>query len=379
MYFRLAASSSVRVRMFVRLDLRRTHSNLNTGVAVPSSNSVRCSHILVGLGLVLCSARPAFAEENASDRVTARALAGEGYAALEKKDYVTAEDRFRRANELVHAPTLVLDRARALVGLGRFAEAYTAYESIIQDTLPSTAPAVWKRAVKAASEEIETVKPKVAWLTVRVVGTSEPLLEINGQVLPPRSLGERLPETPGEFHIVASAPGYVTQRIDQRLNAGDEKRLDITLLASPKPTPEVVIIPPPKAPPPEPASVQERGKGRRTLAYASLAAAGVGVAFGATTGILWLNARSDIKAACGGLDCQPHSDAEKASLDADKRRYDTFGTLSVVGFGVGLVGAATGVTLLLTQPKESAEAQALPASIHAYVGPGSFGVYGAFQ
>src|SRR3954465_4696982 len=53
------------------------------------------------------------AEPSASERATARSLAQEGYAALTEKDYVAAEDRFRRANELVHAPTLVIDRARA--------------------------------------------------------------------------------------------------------------------------------------------------------------------------------------------------------------------------------------------------------------------------
>ena len=100
---------------------------------------------LLAFVLLLARARLAHAEDNASDRATARGLAGEGYAALEKKDYVTAEDRFRRADELVHAPTLVLDRARALVGLGRFGEAYAAYDSIIRETLPSKVPPVWKR------------------------------------------------------------------------------------------------------------------------------------------------------------------------------------------------------------------------------------------
>src|SRR5450432_550214 len=72
----------------------------------------------------------ALAQESASDRATARSLAGEGYAALKSKDYETAEDRFRRADELVHAPTLVVDHARALVGLGRVGEAYEAYQSV---------------------------------------------------------------------------------------------------------------------------------------------------------------------------------------------------------------------------------------------------------
>ena len=331
---------------------------------------------LLAFVLLLARARLAHAEDNASDRATARGLAGEGYAALEKKDYVTAEDRFRRADELVHAPTLVLDRARALVGLGRFGEAYAAYDSIIRETLPSKVPPVWKRAVKDASVEIEAVKPRVAWLTVNVKGASAPQVAINGDELPPQRLGERLPETPGDLKIVASAPGYVTQVIDQRLSEGEEKRVEVALQPMPKPTPEIVVVPPAPSKHAE-HSQRERGNGRRTLAYVSFAVSGVGVALGATTGILWLNARSDIKAACGGLACQPQNETERARLEDDKQRYDTFGTLSVIGFGVGLAGAATGVTLLLTQPKPEPEANQV--GIRAYVGPGVLGVRGVFQ
>lgn len=314
------------------------------------------------------------AEENASDRATARGLAGEGYAALQKKDYVTAEDRFRRADELVHAPTLVLDRARALVGLGRLGEAYAAYDSVIRETLPPNAPPVWKRAVKDATLEIDRVKGKVGWLIVQVTGASDPEVTINGQTLPARSFGERLPETPGELQVVASAPGYITQRVEQKLGEGEEKHVEIALLPVPEPAPQVVVVPATpnrRAPRPH----DDPRKARRTLAYASFAVSGVGIAVGATTGILWLNARADIKSACGGLDCQPQNDAERARLEDDKRRYDTCGTLSVIGFGVGLAGAATGVALLLTQPEEAPPKEAF---VNPYVGPGMLGVYGAF-
>ncbi|HKO50095.1 MAG TPA: hypothetical protein VJV79_20330 [Polyangiaceae bacterium] len=337
-----------------------------------------CSTLGVALILLLAHARPASAEASASDRATARGLAGEGYAALKKKDYLTAEDRFRRADELVHAPTLVLDHARALVGLGRFGEAYAAYDSVTREALPPNAPAVWKRAVKEASVEIETVRPKVAWLTLRVKGTSQPQVEIDGRALPSERLGERLPETPGELRIVVSAPGFSTQSIQQPLSAGEEKLLEISLLPIPEPPPEVVVVPPARAKPSEPAR-EERPKARRTLTYVSFGVAGLGVAVGTATGILWLNARNDIDSACGGLTCQPQNATEQARYEEDKRRYDTFGTLSAIGFGVGLAGAATGVALLLTQPKEPAEAQTKQASIHPYVGPGVLGVYGAFQ
>jgi hypothetical protein len=160
------------------------------------------------------------------------------------------------------------------------------------------------------------------------------------------------------------------------LSEGEEKRVEIALRPSPKPAPEIVVVPPPPSTRTE-NTEREHGNGRRTLTYVSFAASGVGVAVGAIAGILWLNARSDIKAACGGLDCQPQNETERARLEDDKRRYDTFGTLSVIGFGVGIAGAATGVALLLTQP--DAEPVAKGVAVRAYVGPGVLGLRGAFQ
>lgn len=332
----------------------------------------------LGLALVLFTcAEPAHAEASASDRATARALAGEGYAALKKKDYATAEDRFLRADELVHAPTLVLDHGRALVGLGRIGEAYAAFDSVAHEVLPPNPPAVWKRAVKDAQAELETIKPKVAWLVLRVTGPSEPVVELDGRPLPSQQFGQRMPETPGARHLVVSAPGFVTQTVDQQLAAGEETHLEVSLQPVPEAPPVVVLAP--AAPLTHSArSAQDRDTGRRTLTYVSFGVAGVGLAVGAATGILWLKARSDIKSACGGLACAAQTAGEQSRFDDNKRRYDTFGTLSGVGFGVGVIGAASGVVLLMTESNEPTDAAPQRASIHPYVGPNSLGVSGAF-
>lgn len=333
----------------------------------------------LGIGLMSClvSPTPAHAEASASDRATARALAGEGYSALKDKDYVTAEDRFRRADELLHAPTLVLDHAKALIGLGRIGEAYATLDSASREVLPPGAPAVWTRAVKDARVLLETLKGKVGWLVLRIKGPADVHVEIDGRPLAADAWRERLPETPGERHIVVNAPGFVDQTRDEQLSEGLETEIEIELQPIPKPAPVVAIVPPAPARPVAPAP-KEASHGRRTLTYVSFGVSGVGLAVGAVGGILWLKARSDIKSACGGLTCQPTNSAEKSRLDDDKHRYDTSGTVAGVGFGVGVVGAATGLVLLLSQSKEP-EATEQHAGVHPYVGPGSFGIYGAFQ
>lgn len=317
------------------------------------------------------------AEPSASDRATARSLAGEGYTALKKKDYTTAEDRFRRADELVHAPTLVVDHARALAGLGRFGEAYEAYQSVVQEEIPADAPTVWKRAAKEAQRELDTLLPRVAWLTIRVKGPSEPQVTVDGRPLSPSALGQRRPANPGERSVLISAPGFIAQESKQLLTEGAETTLEVELLPEPKPKPVVVIAPPIQQ---SPAQVEgeQADRRQRTLAYVSLGVSGLGFAVGTATGILWLKARSDVKSACGGLSCSAASSSEEARFEDDKHRYNTYGTLSGVGFAVGVVGAATGAALLIWEPSSEHAKGTTIASIKPYLGPASAGVYGAF-
>ncbi len=103
-----------------------------------------------------------------SDRATARALGQDGQQALDNKDYVTAEDRFRRADKMVHAPTLMLGLARALAAEGKFVEAQESYNRIIREGLPPGAPDAFKHALDEAKKEVDTVAPKVAAVTITV-------------------------------------------------------------------------------------------------------------------------------------------------------------------------------------------------------------------
>src|SRR5260221_5493617 len=122
--------------------------------------------LCLGLLCAVLFAAPARAEANEADRATARALALEGHAALEKKDYATAADRFGRADALVHAPTLVVDWARALQGLGRFVAAHEKYELVLREGVNSSAPKSWLRALDDAKKELDALKPRLAWVTV---------------------------------------------------------------------------------------------------------------------------------------------------------------------------------------------------------------------
>jgi hypothetical protein len=92
---------------------------------------------------------------------------------------------------------------------------------------------------------------------------------------------------------------------------------------------------------------------------------------------LWLKARSDIKASCGGLSCEASTDSEASRYADQQQRYDTYGTLSAIGFAVGIAGAATGVTLILLEPK-NADEKAKAARVTPYFTGTSLGLSGEF-
>jgi hypothetical protein len=321
--------------------------------------------------LLCLQAGPAWAEPSAADRTTARALAEEGYKALSKKDYALAEDRFRRADALVHAPSLVVDHARALVGLGRLADAYERYDSARREELPPRPPAAWKRAVADAQKEIKAIEAKIGWVTITVKGPVEPKVMIDEREVPIIALGSPFPTDPGDRTIRATADGFLPAEVAISLSAGQKKETSLELL--PKP-PEVVaeVAPPPKKVKPAPPPPQETKV--NPLTYVAFGVGGAGLAVGAVTGILFLSEKSELDAACPAQDrCPPGTDTSS---------FYTYSYVSGISLLVGLAGAGTGVALLLTQPKQSdKEAEQKveqKAEMVPYVGIGQVGVRGKF-
>src|SRR6266542_5174969 len=96
--------------------------------------------IWTACGLALAPVK-ASAEAPDADRTMARAMAEEGQDALERRDYRVAEDRFTRADALIHAPTLMLGLARAQAGLGKLVEAHESYQRILREGVKPGSPA----------------------------------------------------------------------------------------------------------------------------------------------------------------------------------------------------------------------------------------------
>lgn len=301
----------------------------------------------------------------------ARSLAAEGYEALVAKKYQTAEDRLRRADALVHAPTIVVDHARALVGLGRLLEARERYQLVIREGVDAKAPPSWKQALIDAEKEDAALESRFAWLVIRVDGPSNPNVTVDGVPIPVNALGARRPMDPGLRAVRVTAPGYVSADQSVTLREGEERELAFVL----KPPPSVDLSDGDSSAP-APAVTSENPKQRWPM-WAAFGAGGVGLVVGSVTGALAISAHSDLESQCRGPGgtCQPASAEEKRRMDGDVSRYRTLGVLSGVGFAVGIAGAATGVVLLLTG-KQQSEVAALP--VVPLVGPGTVGVEGRF-
>jgi hypothetical protein len=306
----------------------------------------------------------ALAQPTDSDRTTARELAREGYAALEQKNYAVAEDRFRRADALVHAPTIVVDHARSLVGLGRLVEAYERYALVLREGVAPNAPASWKQSADDAGKEIETLKPRLAWLIINVDGPKEPRVTVDGREVPVASLGARRATDPGKRKVRVTADGFVSGGRIIVLKEGEEQTISITLER-----PESVVLEETPAPANEPKAAESA---RSPLPWIALGVGGVGLAVGSVTGAMALSVHSDLSASCPSGKCKPETEAESKAYEDDVSRYHTLGTISGIGFGVGVAGVATGVVLLVTSPSSSSK----NASVMPIVGPGFIGVRG---
>jgi hypothetical protein len=353
--------------------------------ALPRAVSVATSLVgLVGLALGATCASLAHAQSN-EDRATARTLGQDGQKALDAKDYKTAEDDFRRADSLVHAPTLSLGLARALAAEGKYVDAQETYKRIIREGVAPGAPAVFQKAFADAQAEVGSVTPHVGGVTITVKATgggpvANVQVTVDGAAVNAAALGVKRPTDPGSHTVHASAQGFKPADLTVTVPDGGSADAPLTLDVDPNaaaappaaatPPPAAGASPAPASPDQPPASASNSGPG--PWPWVAFGVGGAGLIVGAITGGIALGDHSSLASACGGGTC-PSSQSSNLSS------YHTMGLVSTVGFVVAGVGAAAGVVLLLVSPKSSA-APATGNGVHVepVVGLGTLGAVGTF-
>ncbi len=350
---------------------KRRHSLARAGGIGQPRGAQFAAALAVLLAVVL--ARGVSAQSEA-DRATARSLAAEGYTALQASDFATAEDRFRRADALVHAPTLVVDHARALVGLGRLVEAHERYELVLREGVPANAPRVWKQAISDAEQELAALKPRLAWLVLYVDAPEDASVRVDTADVPRAALGVPRATDPGSRSVTVSASGFLTQDVQVDLSEGERRELRFRLEVDPS------VVPLEEAPPtkPEPAAPAPPESDtswllpQRTWAYIALGVGAAGVIGGGVTGGLFLREGSDLEKKC------PDPDRCPAVYEDDVKRYRRLGWASGIGLGVGVAGLAAGAYLYLTEDEEERESVGASGGILPLLTYDGVGVWGRF-
>jgi hypothetical protein len=324
---------------------------------------------------------PAVAQSD-GDRATARSLGVDGQQALDSKDYKAAEDRFRRADSLVHAPTLMLGLARSLAGLGRYVEAQETYNRIIREGLPPGASDVFKRALADAKKEVDGVGPKIGGVTIGVHaagGAEVPNAKVvlDGLPVSTASLGVRRSIDPGSHVLQVSGDGFKPAEVRFDVVAGGSVDQPVTLEADlSAAAPPAAALPSAPAASEQPPPQGSGGGARAVLPWVAFGVGAAGLGVGAVTGFIAMGKHSDLATKCPTGTCDS---TNQGDLDS----YHSVATISTIGFIVGGVGVAAGAILLVTRPKvESGAAPARPAQTGLRVVPvfglGSIGAVGEF-
>ncbi|MEO6602596.1 MAG: hypothetical protein ABIQ16_22120 [Polyangiaceae bacterium] len=291
--------------------------------------------------------------EDAETRTAARDLATQGAQAFEAGHYAEAADFFKRAHELVHAPSIALLEARSWAKLGKLLEAVDIFEQTARFKLSEASPEAYAQAVESAHNEVEEVRKRVPRLKLTLVGgvpsEETPLVTIDDKPTPAALLGVERPINPGLHSIVVRVAGQV--RSSRELSLLETESYQVQLDVSPaKPAPQPVVFkePPVAAAAPSNASSSTM----RTVGYVSIGVGVLGLGIGTYTGLVALHHKSGLDSACNPK-C-PVSSAD----DLDGFRSNR--TVSWISYGVGIAAGATGV-LLLTLGKPAHESVAIRA------------------
>lgn len=307
-------------------------------------------------------------------RATARALADEGMAFYEKKQYADALDRFDRAAAIIQAPTITLHAARSLDKLGRLIEAAERYRACANAPLDDKAPDAFRTAQEAARTELDALKPRIPSIEIAVQGpgAAEAAVTLDGKPVPRALIGVKSLVNPGDHKIGATTETHADL---QEISVVEKQAARVVLELVPKSDSNTgQPIEPDK--PGKPINV------KKVVGYTAIGVGGAVAITGASMGIYALVLNSQLNdAGCpnGGMTnnlakCETPENLQKG------KDYATYGTLGNVLLGAGLVTAGVGVALAVLASKDKPGPDKATTSLHIepWVGIGAAGFRGTF-
>ena len=303
-------------------------------------------------GLALTSSRLLLAQNPAA----AEALFDQARSAMAAGSYDIACARFRDSDKLDPAVGTRFNLADCEERRGRVATAWSLFRGVLSELAEDDD----RRPI--AQRRVRALEPRLPYLTMqRAAATPAGVrVRIDGVELGEGSFGVALPMDPGSHELVLMPP--TSDHGEHRaftLREGERRNLPIVFGAD---------GPPAGATEPAPASEPFIADGpRQKWIYIAGGVGAAGVLFGAVTGVVALNKKSTADANCS----DERRVCNQAGVEANESGK-TYGTLSGVGLGVGVIGLATGAYLWLTTPTARTHAAhpSIPAHRSVRVWPG---------
>lgn len=263
-----------------------------------------------------------------------------GMQAFDKQKYDEALGLFRESYGIVASPNSHLMIARVLARLDRLPEAYNEYQQTVAEAEREPEHAKYRPTAKTARTEREELETHLAFITPRMDAT----VSIGGVEVPASDFGKPLPVKPGAVDVVLRTASGETH---QQINAEAGKKAEISLQPAASAGANVAATAPTPCPEKAPSAANEpAGINQTTLA---LVIGGIGVAGAATFavfGILNNSKYEDLQKKCANNICS----SDLADEGETGRKYQT---IANIGLGVGAVGIATSVILLITAPSST--------------------------
>ncbi len=270
----------------------------------------------------------------------ARIKGEEGLLLFSQARWREAYEAFRLAEELFHAPTLVMRMARCQSELGQLRRARDLARTVASESLQSGSSAAYLGARTDAVEMVAALEKRLAHVRLVVTGVPVEKVTLKLDDVAVKADGATLELEPGAHRLEGRAPGAESRDVRFTLSEGADEAVPIafTLLR------EKVVVVMKEAPP-----AVGRAPGFITLGLglASLAVGGV-------AGGMVLQRVAQLEQSCGGFVCP-------SSLVGESESAARLATASTVGFvagGVGVAVSAIFFTLHFRSPPAAAERSA---------------------
>jgi tetratricopeptide (TPR) repeat protein len=306
-------------------------------------------------------AGPSFKELN-----EAKKLAADGKQLAKKGDFAKAAKKYKKADDLVPAPSYKLELARMLLEVGDLVQA-----NQVAKACAETSPRQWaeKKAHKECQSLAKEVDERVPTLEITVFEPSadQVTVKVDGNDFDPAE--GAVEYNPGSYAISATADGFADFSEKVKLAEGDVTAVEVRM----KKVGAAAAA--------DDVEEEDGGGGLSPVpAYISWGIGAVGLGVGIGFGVAAIKSTNEVLRLYGCEDgtCPPEA-------EDDLNTAKTNGNVSTAGFIIGFAGVTAGTILYLLsgddedeEDTEESEGALLRVEARPLLAPGYVGVTGTF-